>query len=359
MKKNILVTGGAGFVGRNLIKRIIETRRAETVWCIDDLSTGITPLNWPEISLREAGTSADYTIYLSEGSPVTVNFYHMDVLPVFLAELGKIEPVLGHKLPLMDEAYHLASIVGGRAKIDGDPLAVGLDLGIDSAFFLWAAKVNRPERILYASSSAAYPVGLQTEEKDIALSEDMIDFDSGLSSPDFTYGWSKLTGEYLSRIAHKNYQLNVAVIRPFSGYGEWQEPVYPTPAIAMRAAAKMDPLYVWGTGEQSRDFVHIDDCITCMILATEKISDGTAVNIGTGKATSFLELAALMADIVGYDPKVEGRSGRPVGVANRFCNPDFTRQLLGFYPEITLRDGMSRVIEVAKKRVQQGVAIPE
>jgi len=357
--KNILVTGGAGFVGRNLVKRILDTERAEIVWCVDDLSTGIAPENWPEVKLTFDGKFKEFDIFRMEGSNSWIYFLKRDVLPVFLAELGKIEAVLEEPLPQMDEAYHLASIVGGRMKIDGDPLAVGLDLGIDSAFFLWAAKVNFPSRILYASSSAAYPVNLQTEGKDIALSEDMIDFESGLSSPDFTYGWSKLTGEYLSRIAHKNYGLSVAVIRPFSGYGEWQEPVYPTPAIAMRAAAKIDPLYVWGTGEQSRDFVHIEDCITCMILAIEKIKDGTAVNIGTGKATSFLELAALMADIVGYKPLIEGRSGKPVGVANRFCNPDFTRELLGFYPQISLRDGMSRVIEVAKKRVDSGMEIPE
>jgi UDP-glucose 4-epimerase len=356
---NILVTGGAGFVGRNLIKRIIETGRCEHVWCIDDLSTGISPEAWPEISVERVGQENGFGLYQNADSSTIVHFIQTDVLPVFLAELEKIQPVLQMKLPEMDEAYHLASIVGGRAKIDGDPLAVGLDLGIDSAFFLWAAKVNRPKRILYASSSAAYPVNLQTEDKEIALSEDMIDFENGLSSPDFTYGWSKLTGEYLARIAHRNYDLNVAVIRPFSGYGEWQEPVYPTPAIAMRAAAKMKPLYVWGTGEQSRDFVHIDDCITCMILATEKINDGTAVNIGTGKPTSFLELAALMADIVGYETEVIGRAGKPVGVASRYCNPEFTRNVLGFYPTISLREGMSRVIEVAKKRVESGMEIPE
>ncbi len=356
---NILVTGGAGFVGRNLIKRILETNRAESVWCIDDLSTGIEPEKWPEFKLEKKREEFGFLVYQAEESGVEVKFLKSDILPIFLSELEKIDSVLQQKLPKMDEAYHLASIVGGRAKIDGDPLSVGLDLGIDSAFFLWAAKVNRPDRILYASSSAAYPVNLQTEDKDIALCEDMINFEEDLGAPDFTYGWSKLTGEYLSKIAHNNYDLSVAVIRPFSGYGEWQEPVYPTPAIAMRAAAKLKPLYVWGTGEQSRDFVHIDDCVTCMMLAIEKISDGTAVNIGTGKPTSFLELAALMADIVGYETDVVGRAGKPVGVSSRYCNPDFTRERLGFYPSISIREGMTRVLEVAKKRVEAGAEIPE
>ena len=132
-----------------------------------------------------------------------------------------------------------------------------------------------------------------------------------------------------------------------------------TPAIALRAAAKYDPLFVWGTGEQCRDFVHIDDCIDCIELAIEQIEDGTAVNIGSGVPTSFLDLAALMADIVGYKPRIEGRSGKPTGVANRYCNPDFAKDLLGFYPSVSLRDGMERVIEVAKLRIYNGIEIPD
>lgn len=359
MYKNVLVTGGAGFVGRNLVTRLINDRSASNIWVMDDLSTGIYPDKWPEIKLEPKGKEGDIDLFQASGSPTIVKFIKSDVLPVFLGELGNIPVTANFTLPHMNAVYHLASIVGGRVKIDGDPLSVGLDLAIDSVFFLWAAKVNRPDRILYASSSAAYPISLQEADRDIALQEGMIDFEKGFAAPDFTYGWSKLTGEFLSRIAHRNYGLSVAVIRPFSGYGEWQEPVYPVPAIAMRAAAKYDPLYVWGTGEQCRDFVHIEDCITCMLLAIENIKDGSAVNIGSGVATSFLELAALMGDIAGYKPKVNGKAGMPVGVAKRFCDPEYTREKLGFYPTISLRDGMTRVVQIAKKRIEIGVAIPE
>ncbi|MBL7860718.1 MAG: NAD-dependent epimerase/dehydratase family protein [Cyclobacteriaceae bacterium] len=359
MQTNILVTGGAGFVGRNLVARLIKGNETKTIWVIDDLSTGISPHQWPELKLEAAGREGDIHIFQAKGTPGTIKFIKSDVLPVFLGELGNIPVTISFKLPKMDYVYHLASIVGGRVKIDGDPLSVGLDLAIDSVFFLWAAKVNRPDRILYASSSAAYPISLQEADKDIALREEMIDFEKGFAAPDFTYGWSKLTGEFLSRIAHRNYGLSAAVIRPFSGYGEWQEPVYPVPAIAMRAAAKYDPLYVWGTGEQCRDFVHIEDCITCMLLAIENIKDGSAVNIGSGVATSFLELATLMGDIAGYKPKVKGKAGMPVGVAKRYCDPEYTREKLGFYPTISLREGMTRVVEVAGKRIEIGVPIPE
>lgn len=357
MSKHILVTGGAGFVGRNQVKNSAKKFPDHIIWVIDNLSTGIVPEAWPEFILGSPKLEGPIKIYQYNGTEI--HFINCDVLSIFLAELECIPKIFDFKLPSFSRIYHYASIVGGRLKIDGDPLSVGLDLSIDASFFLWCAKVNRPERIMYASSSAAYPIGLQAVNSNIALKETMIDFEAGFAAPDFTYGWSKLTGEYLSRIAHRNYGLKVAVVRPFSGYGEWQEPVYPTPAIAMRAAAKYDPLFVWGTGEQCRDFVHINDCINCIELAIENIEDGTAVNIGSGIATSFLDLARLMANIVGYKPKVEGRSGKPVGVANRYCDPEYALERLGFSPSIDLIEGMTRVIDVAKQRVESGMVIPD
>lgn len=357
MNQNILVTGGAGFVGRSQIKFLIKKFPNSIIWIIDDLSTGLPLDYWPEIKLNQKKQNLDFQIF--EFEKCQLRFIKKDVLSIFLEELGLIPNSMSFVLPKFDRVYHYASIVGGRAKIDGDPLAVGLDLSIDSAFFLWCVKINNPHRVLYASSSAAYPTNLQSENSNIALKEDMIDFTQGAASPDFTYGWSKLTGEYLSQIAHSHYGLKVAVVRPFSGYGEFQEPVYPTPAIALRAAAMYNPLFVWGTGEQSRDFVHIEDCIRCIELAIENIEDGTAVNIGSGVATSFLQLASLMANIVGYNPKVVGRSGKPVGVASRYADPSFAHEKLGFKPEITIEEGMSRVIEIAKKRIEEGIQIPE
>ena len=178
----------------------------------------------------------------------------------------------------LNDVFHFAAIVGGRAKIDGDPMMVALDLAIDAEFFYWICN-NKPKRVLYPSSSAAYPIDLQTDDGAIALKETDIDF-SKMGEPDMTYGWSKLTGEYLAKIAAKFYGVHITCIRPFSGYGEDQDLSYPIPAIAKRAAQKEDPFEVWGTGHQGRDFVHIEDVIDCILLAMDKISDGTAINIG-------------------------------------------------------------------------------
>jgi UDP-glucose 4-epimerase len=352
----VLVTGGCGFVGRHLVARLAATEDAE-IWVVDDLSTGRHPATWDSpatvTSHRQPYRSA--LVFELAGTSSQLVFVNAPWQSIASVELDH-QPGYGHPpLPHFDEVYHLASVVGGRAMIDGDPLAVGIDLAIDSSLYLWAVKVGRPDRLLYASSSAAYPVSQQTDEAAVALTEEMLDPKAGFLQPDMTYGWSKLTGEYLGQMAAERYGLSVAVVRPFSGYGEDQDLSYPVPAIALRVAARQDPVRVWGSGLQGRDFVHIDDCVEACIRACRRISDGSAVNIGSGALTSFRELAALMVELEGYEAPVEGTDDKPVGVAQRYCDPTRMHKLLDWEPEISLRDGIERVLVGARSRLAAGL----
>jgi nucleoside-diphosphate-sugar epimerase len=341
-----LVTGGCGFVGRHLVARLVRDGRR--VWVIDDLSTGQHPDRWlGDLGLRANGAEPDY--YVAD-SGASVTWIQGDVRRVLRAAVkGRV------RLPSYADVFHLAAVVGGRMKIDGDPLSVATDLAIDAEFFNWAIAA-RPARILYASSSAAYPVRLQQAEGNVALHEDMIDFASGnLGAPDMTYGWAKLTGEYLSRIAAERYGLSVACVRPFSGYGEDQDDSYPIPAIAARAARGEDPLTVWGSGRQGRDFVHIDDCVDVMIRVLDVIHDGSAINIGSGRLTTFLEVARLFADLAGYQPTIKPLEDKPVGVQARYADTTRASELLGWTPSISQEDGFRRVLQMAKQRTRQMV----
>jgi nucleoside-diphosphate-sugar epimerase len=352
--RTILVTGGCGFVGRHLIARLAQEEGVE-IHVIDDLSTGQHPSRWEWPKARILSDTADGFQRLELVDRDTrIMFARCDFMAVALSELGRVAKIGLPRLPKYDEVYHLASVVGGRNVIDSDPLAVGIDLAVDAAFFLWAAKVAKPGRILYASSSAAYPIHHQKHESAVALEESMINFGDILGKPDYTYGWSKLTGEYLGRIAVEKYKLKVAVVRPFSGYGEDQEPVYPFPAIALRVAARRNPVIVWGSGLQSRDFVHIDDAVEACVRACRRISDGSAVNIGLGKPVSFLSLARRMVEIEGYEAEVRGRIDRPVGVAARYCDPSRMREILDWTPAISLDEGIQRGLEFARQRLASG-----
>ena len=166
-----------------------------------------------------------------------------------------------------------------------------------------------------------------------------------------TYGWSKLTGEYLSRLAAERYGLKIACVRPFSGYGEDQDLTYPTPAIAFRVARGDNPVVVWGTGQQGRDFVHIEDCITAMWLAVNKIEDGSGVNIGTGILTSFIEATQLFLKLDGRSATIKPMIDKPVGVQSRYCDPTGMKAVLGWEPEISREEGFRRVLSKAYDRV--------
>jgi nucleoside-diphosphate-sugar epimerase len=174
-----------------------------------------------------------------------------------------------------------------------------------------------------------------------------------MGQPDMTYGWSKLTGEFLAQIAAKHYGLKVTCIRPFSGYGEDQDLTYPVPAIAARAARKEDPFEVWGSGHQGRDFVHIQDVIDCILLAMDHIHDGTAINIGMGKLTSFREIIEVFCSFAGYQPTIQPLLDKPVGVHSRYCDMSFVEEKLGWKAKISIEEGMRRVYEAALKQLSQ------
>lgn len=345
-----LVSGGCGFVGRNMVKRLLKTT-TDMVFVVDDLSIGTHPSKWltnftSEMKDDLEVIGKDKRLLFWKGDFRDFLFY-MRGNPRYLQEKYQLD------FEKFNDVFHFAAIVGGRAKIDGDPMVVALDLSIDAEFFYWVCQ-HKPDRVLYPSSSAAYPVDLQTTDGAVALKESDIDFNSNLGTPDMTYGWSKLTGEFLAQIAAKHYGVSIACIRPFSGYGEDQDLSYPTPAIALRAAKKEDPFEVWGTGKQGRDFVHIDDIIDFIFILLDNVSDGSAYNIGSGRLLSFIEIIEVFCKIAGYKPKIKQLLDKPVGVHSRYANMDLVSEKFGWKPKISVEEGMRRVYEAALIRAENG-----
>jgi nucleoside-diphosphate-sugar epimerase len=238
-----------------------------------------------------------------------------------------------------DLVFHLAAIVGGRQTIEGNPLAVADDLSIDSEFIQWCLK-TKPGRVIYFSSSAAYPIKLQKLEDKYKLKETDINL-TDCSTPDMTYGWAKLTGEFcLQYLEAANIKVNI--FRPFSGYGTDQDLDYPFPSYIRRGREKHDPFEVWGDGEQVRDFIHMQDIVDAVDEAIKQDIKGP-VNLGSGIATSFNELQKMVCKEVGYSPEVKHILTAPVGVMYRCCDP---AKMLSFYkPKISLEEGIARALK--------------
>jgi nucleoside-diphosphate-sugar epimerase len=243
-----------------------------------------------------------------------------------------------------DLVVHLAAIVGGRETIEGNPIGVATDLSIDAEMFNWAVATGQP-RIVYFSSSAAYPVHLQRtpyrlRESDIDLTD--------VRNPDFTYGWAKLTGEMLADHARRQAGIEVYVLRPFSGYGEDQDLTYPFPSFIKRIVDGADPFEIWGDGNQVRDFIHIEDVVDAAMAAVDR-GVQEPVNLGWGRPTTFNELAQICFEVAGVPPRsIRHLVDKPVGVDHR-CSDN--TQMLSFYqPRIPLEDGVQRALDHARSR---------
>ena len=227
-----------------------------------------------------------------------------------------------------DLVIHCAAVVGGRKLVES-PLAHAENLEIDAALFQWAERA-KPGRIIYISSVAAYPAELQCCPSVQPLHEDDIDLTDAISPPDELYGWAKLTGEFLA----SRCSVPVSIPRPFTVYGEDQDPVFPFGNLVMQVRSGCRPLTVWGTGNQVRDLIHVDD-VACGIMEMARQGVDGPVNFCTGHGITLRELAGKMA------PDVETVPG-PEGLWYRVGSP---RLFSKFYtPRISLDEGIERAL---------------
>jgi nucleoside-diphosphate-sugar epimerase len=237
-----------------------------------------------------------------------------------------------------DLAIHCAAVVGGRASIDGSPLGVATNLALDAWYFRWLIRTGTP-RAVFFSSSAAYPVELQQHGGIHRLVETDIDLDNP-RKPDATYGLAKVVGEQLAAVAEAH-GTRVHVLRPFSGYGEDQADCYPFPAFIGRACRREDPFEIWGDGNSTRDWIHVDDLVGATLAAVDQDATGP-LNLGWGRATSFDELAQLVTTMSGYRPELKHLPAAPQGVHHRVCDPK--RMLDVYQPRISLKEGIARAL---------------
>lgn len=303
--KRAVVTGAAGFAGRHYVQALLDLG-----YEVDEVD-------------RNGRIASRQTAQFFFGNPTG---WHYDLV------------------------VHCAAVVGGRAVIDGRPLDLAANLELDSLLFQWAAE-EKPGRVLYISSSAAYPVDLQTQamaDKGRRLREgDIAWHRTGVVGlPDQLYGWAKITGEMLAARCREA-GVPVTVVRPFSGYGEDQNVAYPFPAFVARAAAREDPFTIWGDGRQNRDWIHIDDVVGASLWLAMNGFEGP-VNLGTGVATSMYELAGRICAASGYTPEFQIDRDAPMGVRHRVADVTLLSTL--YECKISLEEGIARAVRFSQAR---------
>lgn len=319
--KKIAITGGLGFIGRAFSRRLLAEGHHVTI--VDNMVEGIPFDLWRDRPQKR---------------PLTI-------------KIDCREWFRNAKPDTYDLIFHCAAIVGGRLKIDGDPLAVATDLSIDSEFWNWAVRAEKKPTIIYFSSSAVYPLSHQTQNYHCELYEGLQNFyGKTIGVPDMTYGYAKLTGEYLAKFAVENYGADVRIYRPFGGYGEDQAMSYPFPAIIKRIVNGENPVTVWGSGDQERDFIHSSDVVDAVLTTIPLMKSGDVLNLGTGRALSFKQLARLAGEQLGIKVVVSNDATKPEGVFSRVAGIQKLSQY--WTPTISAEEGIRRV---AKALAWQGL----
>jgi nucleoside-diphosphate-sugar epimerase len=319
--RKVLVTGGASFIGSNLVNALVK--QGARVRVIDDLSSG-------KLANVENLIRAN-----------KIEFIESDLRNKDVAERA---------VDGMSVVFHLAADHGGRGYVDLHQAACSVNLLLDGMVFR-ACYLAGVEKVVYASSGCVYPNHIQTDPKEILyLTEDMVGppYDA-----DNMYGWAKLMAEMTLRAYHKDYGMKSASCRYFTVYGPQGVENHAVIAMIARAFIGQDPFVVWGTGEQIRNWTYIDDIVRGTILAAEKIDDGTAVNLGTMERIRVMDAVHEILRAFNRNPKIEPHPEMPTGPLNRVADNALAKKLLGWEPQVMFNDGLRRTIDWYVKNKKQ------
>ncbi len=257
----------------------------------------------------------------------------------------------------VDEVYALAADMGGMGFISTNHAPILYNNGLINFHTIEAARLNGVSRYLYTSSACVYPDYRQRETKVTPLKEE----DAYPAQPEDAYGWEKLITERLCMHYRSDYGLDTRIVRfhnIFGPLGTWTGGREKAPAAMCRkvAIAKLTnkhEIEIWGDGEQTRSFCHIDDCVK----GIDKLMHsgyGEPLNLGQDRLISINELADMVAGIAGIKLTKKHVPG-PQGVRGRNSDNSRLREVLGWEPEVSLEEGLTRTYEWIEKQVRNMV----
>ncbi|CAN7375859.1 NAD-dependent epimerase/dehydratase family protein [Trinickia sp. LjRoot230] len=313
-EKAVLVTGGASFIGSHLVDLLVE-RGVKRLLVVDDLSTG----------RRE-----NIEKHLSEN---TVELVQADLLCAGVARSAMED---------IDIVFHLAAIHGGRGYIDSYQAQCSRNFTLDGMVIDAAHRANI-EKIVFTSSGCVYPVSLQSDTtRPVYLREDMV---GPPYESDGIYGWAKLMAELTLRSYYLEYGLRSVSCRLFTAYGERCLESHAVIAMIGRAFLQHQPVEVWGDGMQIRNWTYVGDIVRGLVAAAEKISDATAINLGTEEPIRVKDAMQMILDHTGHLASIKLRPDMPTGPLNRVASHELATELTGWRPQVTFKDGLARTID--------------
>ncbi len=310
--KKVLVTGGAGFIGSYLTELLVEEGAEVTV--ADNLIRGSeSRLQSVREKIRLQKVDLDdpkVCLKVTQGQAVVMNL---------AAKVTGIEY----------NRFHMADMFESNMKLQMN--------------VLHAAAENKVKRFLQVSTACIYPhdANVPTPESE-----------GERGSPEPTnegYGLAKLMGERLARYYTQEKGIGVVIGRPFNAYGPRdhfdESTSHVIPAIMKRILDGDDPVAIWGTGNQSRVFVHAKDIARGMMLITEKAPAATPINIGHDKEITIKELFKVICQVLNKHPKPQFDASKPDGYPRRAADVTLLKKITGFIPSVSLEHGIREMAE--------------
>ena len=333
--KSALVLGGGGFIGNHLVSRL----KQEGYW------VRAVDIKRPEYSRSEAD---DFLVYDLRDEKHVKSVMRLETY----YENGAPERPLHHSyLPnaftkdmQWDEVYQLAADMGGAGYIftgenDSNLMHNSAIINLHVAHYSVIYKVKK---VFYSSSACMYPEHNQVDPNNPNCEESS----AYPANPDSEYGWEKLFSERLYLAHKKNYNLDVRIARfhnIFGPNGSWNNGKEKSPAaICRKVAMAIDggDIEIWGDGYQTRSFLYIDECLEAMRRFMDSDFAGP-VNIGSDEMVTINKLVDITCEIAGKQLNKKHIDG-PVGVRGRNSDNKLIKEKLGWSPDATLKDGISK-----------------
>ncbi|MEK9186118.1 MAG: NAD-dependent epimerase/dehydratase family protein [Patescibacteria group bacterium] len=310
--KKILVTGGAGFVGSHLVEILVGQGAKVTVPVFPGSSAGFLESVRKQINLVEADLADRPSVdRLMRGQEIVLN--------LAAAKGGGIAHSMQHHASLFRDNMRMFLTV------------------IDSA------KDAKVERFLVVSSACVYPrdTSHPTPEEE--------GFKDQPESANAGYGWSKRMAEYLGHAYAEEFGMKVAIARPYNCYGPRDDFFAPfqhvIPGLIKRVFDGDNPLTVWGSGNQTRSFLFVEDFARGLLETCEKYAVADPLNIGSSEEITIGELAKLLLKLTGSQAKILFDTSKPDGQPRRTCDTRKAKEKIGFQAVFSLEKGLQKTID--------------